>query len=410
MIKLTEKVRESSREMESLSDNEVRISYNRFPRFTQHFWTWLTGKPLPGQKPLFVLNAWWHWILTVFVLITSVGMNILTVTYKPFLWQFFLVVTWLFTVGSARKLQAVICHHCVHYRFTKNILVDRFIAEISSLLIWGQNFLDYRYDHVFMHHKKCFFRTTQDPDANLLFKLGFRPGMSKKALWFNLLRQVFSPGFHLNLFSDRVKSNFITAPIYRIIFSICFALLLITGITLSNLSWQTGFLVLFVPLFPLLHISALLQFLSEHAWFVKTEYQGHPRFFHTDSSWGRFCGDRLPITHNLGVLQKSAAWVKWVLRQLFYHLPMRITVLPGDLSQHDFHHRYPVESNWVMAVYARQQDIEKNHPNWPVYQECWGLFRAIDRMFTYLLVCEALPEISSDTPRVDEPLHHIFSG
>jgi len=31
---------------------------NRFPAFTQQFWTWLTGIALPGQKPLWVWRPW----------------------------------------------------------------------------------------------------------------------------------------------------------------------------------------------------------------------------------------------------------------------------------------------------------------------------------------------------------------
>jgi hypothetical protein len=30
----------------------------RFPKWTQHFWTWLTGLPLPEQKPLFIWRPW----------------------------------------------------------------------------------------------------------------------------------------------------------------------------------------------------------------------------------------------------------------------------------------------------------------------------------------------------------------
>ena len=31
---------------------------NRFPAFTQHFWTWLTGIALRDQVPLFIWRPW----------------------------------------------------------------------------------------------------------------------------------------------------------------------------------------------------------------------------------------------------------------------------------------------------------------------------------------------------------------
>jgi hypothetical protein len=61
-------------------------------------------------------------------------------------------------------------------------------------------------------------------------------------------------------------------------------------------------------------------------------------------------------------------------------------VLVGDTPVHDYHHRFPVSSNWVNAIFARQQDLENGCPGWQEdYQEVWGLFSAIDLTFDSLI-------------------------
>jgi hypothetical protein len=122
---------------------------------------------------------------------------------------------------------------------------------------------------------------------------------------------------------------------------------------------------------------ALLEFLSEHAWFKAKDDGLGGRAFHVSHSWGRFCGDPVPE-------RGAVNWLRWTARLAFYHLPARVLVVPGDLSQHDFHHRFPSSAHWVRAAYARQEDITAGHPRWPAYTDVWGLRVAIGHVFTIL--------------------------
>lgn len=108
-------------------------------------------------------------------------------------------------------------------------------------------------------------------------------------------------------------------------------------------------------------------------------------------SLGRFLGESPP---DVSFRQLPLAWVRWGMRMLGYHLPVRIAILPGDLPVHDYHHRYPMSPEWPNAVYARQRDLEAGCPVWPEpYTEVWGgLFEAIDHVFDSLSKAPPLPE------------------
>ena len=72
-------------------------------------------------------------------------------------------------------------------------------------------------------------------------------------------------------------------------------------------------------------------------------------------TFGRFVGEPIP-THNLPPGQWLWAWGLWLIRLLALHIPTRLCVLPGDLCQHDWHHRHP-RGNWSNAGYERQRDL-----------------------------------------------------
>ena len=105
-------------------------------------------------------------------------------------------------------------------------------------------------------------------------------------------------------------------------------------------------------------MSVLLQLLSEHDWFMESSLWQYRRFYHRASSWGRFCGDPVP-NRDLNFTYRWCAWLIWWFRLFFYHLPVRIAVLPGDLPQHDFHHRYPCPSDSIFykALTTNAQNI-----------------------------------------------------
>jgi hypothetical protein len=102
----------------------------------------------------------------------------------------------------------------------------------------------------------------------------------------------------------------------------------------------------------------MLEFASEHAWLV-------PRGKDAPGTWGRFCGAPVPD----GGIAPSLAWAGAMLG----HLIVRIGVLPGDLPQHDFHHRFPGTRHWTQAAWARTDAIAGGTP----FVEVWGLHRAL---------------------------------
>ncbi|MFE9426693.1 fatty acid desaturase [Kitasatospora sp. NPDC006697] len=359
----------------------IRASFDRFPGWTQHLWTWITGKAQPDQQPLVRFNTTTYLIADVLALAAGIGSAWWIVDQGWTLWLLLLPLSWVLTVSASRVCSTVIAHHCMHTRFTGKIKYDREIAQVLSTLVCTEDADQYYEDHINLHHRKETFATIADPTIQHLLKLGFRPGMSVPALWRKLGWTVVSPLFHAEFLATRLAQNLWRSAVYRRVMALVY-LGSVVGLVAWQGAWVPFALAVLVPLIPLYQIVALLEFLSEHAWFKSKDESLGGRAFHVSHSWGRFNGDELPAK-GLG-LAAVGAWTRWTLRLAFYHLPARILVVPGDLSQHDFHHRKPSTFKWLQAAYARQQDIDAGHPGWPAYTDVWGLGVAIDRVFTIL--------------------------
>ncbi len=147
-----------------------------FYNLIQAFLTWMTGKPYPGQQPLFRSSKEWE-VTTAIACLVGGGLgSSLIFTTSPFLLPL-LIPIWLVTVGSARTLLTSIIHRCVHYQFWGDRR-DRVLAEILSTLILVQSFDSYRHDHVKCHHHIDRFATWEgDPDAKFMLAVGFHPGL-----------------------------------------------------------------------------------------------------------------------------------------------------------------------------------------------------------------------------------------
>src|SRR5207249_4374972 len=141
---------------------------------------------------------------------------------------------------------------------------DRVVAEILSTLWLIQPFDGYRRDHVTRHHGRHF-ATLADPDVQLLVHLGFRPGMSRQALWRHLYLTLVSPRFHALMGWMRLQANFFTAPGYRRLMAGGYAAAVVAGLLLTQ-GWLPFVMAWVVPVFPLYHIAALQQFVTEHRW------------------------------------------------------------------------------------------------------------------------------------------------
>ncbi|NEU79884.1 hypothetical protein [Nostoc sp. UIC 10630] len=146
--------------------------------FLQFFLTWMTGKPYRGQQPLFEPTRLYQLLTALGSLFGGAIASALIWNSSPLCYPL-LLVSWAFTVGGARKIQTCINHRCVHKQFFEDGQ-DRWLAEILSTILLTQDREGYWYDHVKLHHHVDKFATfSHDPDAQFLWQLGFRPGLTK---------------------------------------------------------------------------------------------------------------------------------------------------------------------------------------------------------------------------------------
>jgi hypothetical protein len=359
-----------------------------------------TGDWPKGFHPRWKRRPWWHLVTTVLSLFGSVAGSSFILTMSLTFWPL-LLLSWMLTVHGARKAYLVICHYAVHGNMTGNTRWDRVLVEVLSTLLTTSHFARYRQDHVHTHHGPPF-ATVEDSDLQFLLALGFRPGMSRDALWRHLHWTLVSPRFHLLFLWFRLQVNFIAAPWYRRIMASGYAIAAVTFLVLTN-AWLLWLVAWVVPLFPLYHVAALLQFVSEHCWLQvhpndnpasrTGETMTNPKLVRGRLTFGRFVGDPLP-GRDLPLGQCLWSWGRWVSRLLVLHIPTRLCVLPGDLCQHDWHHRHP-QGDWSNACYERQRDLAASCPGWPEpYDEVWGLGKAIDVVFAGLA---SLPPLAACT-------------
>lgn len=356
----------------------MRATYLRFPGWTQHFWTWQTGKALPGQKPL-LRHTWWSY-LAVTIGLFVVGLLVSTWAVSamfPF-WFLALLAGWTLTVTGERMMVLVIAHQALHRRFSGSSVVDRFWGETVTVLSVFHTFRDFKEEHFDNHHRREVFATEADPPVQFLLGLGFRPGMARAALWRRAWLVFLSPVFYWRGFVGRVGSSLRAGPVRRL------ALAGWLGWWVSLPLWfpRGGPVLLLAFILPVVlfaQLSALLDRLGEHEWLSPRRPELGHRFYTASATSARFCGAPVP-GRSLSAGSQAVAWARWVVATLFYHLPSRLLVVVGDLPNHDYHHRYPSTAEWTTAAYARQRDIDTG-PEGPAYQEVWGMGRAIDQVF-----------------------------
>jgi fatty acid desaturase len=314
-----------------------------------------------------------------------------------------LPVSWMFTVGAARKLHTTVMHYCVHDNFLRSKLVDRIVGEVISTIIMVQPFDAYQGDHKNTHHTKHL-ATLDDPDVKFLMRCGFRPGQSKGFYWQQFWRTCLSPSFHCFFLFVRLRPNFWEAetPLYRRAMSFIWHSALLAAVAATcyaqaNLLPALLFMGAWVlPLTALMHLSALAQFSSEHRWMAvySSDFNetGKPyKVLLARLTSGRFCGECVPSA-GLSGIARLKAWIVWTARMIFIHAPTRIFVLTGSLCTHDFHHRKAMHPDWGNEFYARQRDVEAGAPGWEAYTEIWGLSNAIDAVFDVFAGLPPLPE------------------
>lgn len=375
---------------------DVRASYLRFPGWTQHFWTWLTGKALPHQAPL-LRHVWWSYMaVTLLVFFAGLGTASAAIALRFAWWPLALAAGWLANVSAARTMILVIAHQCIHKRFSGSADVDAFVGELVTLLNVYQDANAFKVEHFDSHHQAHVFATLDDPPVQVLWRLGFRPGMSREQLWLRAAIVFMSPSFYWRGFVDRLECNLKSGSWRRAAFFAWASFWLSTPFWVPN-GGQVLLFAFVVPVILLSQLSALLDKLGEHAWLTSPDPRHGRRFYTVAASWARFCGRPVP-PRSLPLARSIRLWLLWSVSILLYHLPSRLLVVVGDLPNHDYHHRYPATKEWMVAAYARQRDIDRAGPETPCYTEVWGMGQAINRMFVAL---SAMPPVGEPCARVD---------
>jgi hypothetical protein len=361
--------------------DDIRATYLRFPAWTQHFWTWQTGKALPGQKPL-LRHTWASYLaVTLTVFLAGLGASTAAAAIMFPLWFLVLPLGWSLTVAGERMMVLVIAHQALHRRFSGNGDLDRFWGEVVTVLSVFHTFDAFKEEHFDNHHRREIFATEVDPPVQFLLALGFRPGLSRAALWRRAWMVFFSPAFYARGFASRFASNISSGTWRRAAFAawICWWVSLPFWLPHGLLVLVLAFIL---PVILFAQLSALLDRLGEHEWLAPRipEY-GH-RFYTAANTAARFCGASVP-PRSMPFVPQCRAWTRWIALTVCYHLPSRLLVIVGDLPNHDYHHRYPSTQEWTTAAYARQRDIDDG-PEGPPYQEVWGMGAAIGRLFRSL--------------------------
>lgn len=370
----------------------IRETMRVLPAWLQPALTHITGKPLPYQQPLlnFSNATALVWDLVKLLVYPIVLMALLVDT--PILGLLCLPVYYVLQVGLLRKMQIVYIHHIVHNAVFRRKIYNRFWGNLLVGVAMVQNMAEYSRNH-HRHHKNKFFTTIEDDDAAFLRQLGFKPGKSRRYYWFLLFATMVSPYFHYLFIKMRIQSALFTAPLAS---RLTGGLMLLSWVIIGSLtSWQLVFTVFIMPWFFLYHISALLQFLTEHAWMVSGDGPITQQEY-ADRCWGRFCGEALVMRGNRA--QRAKALSIWALKMLVFHIPYRYGCLSGDLPAHDWHHMCAMVSHspkkWPEGIYMRQKAIDQGFSLGMEKREIWGLRAALTHSFSLLSAVPAADSIN----------------
>ncbi|WP_124383922.1 fatty acid desaturase [Ralstonia sp. SET104] len=351
---------------------EIRASYQRLP--FQRFWTWLTGKALPGESPARLVHPVEPVIWSLIWFLGGVLASIFVLLSKAsVLW---LLLSMVFTVAGARYVVATIIHHGVHLAVFRGERANRILCEVLSTLTIVQAFDSYRQFHVHEHHGRDF-STMGDQDLAAIYTLGLRPGVAVARMRLILAWQCISPVFHLRYLWGRLKANFIGVPAYRLVMSCVWAACLCW--LASLIGWGVLAIAVLLPLTVLYQICSLLHLVTEHAWVLR-ETGETVRSSHVNNSHGRFCGSPTPANTLHGV-RWMRAWVYWGLVHLLVHLPARLLVVQGSLIVHDWHHRAGADRGWPNAIQSREQMIQiEMARGLYTYRDIWGIHHVIEEV------------------------------
>lgn len=206
------------------------------------------------------------------------------------------------------------------------------VGELVNLSVLGPTVQDYRADH-FPHHALARFAGPRDPDAQAMARLGFTPGRPFEALKRNFWRLQVSPGYHLRLTRQRLRSCFgQRQPVWRLAtaWGLWLAILLLAaagGLLLPVL------LGMVLPLLLAGNVAKLWHNASEHAWLLDQPQQEAARQV-------ALCPGRHPLPplppDGASVWRYVLWWLKLGVAAL-----QRFVVCGGDNGWHHAHHGRP---------------------------------------------------------------------
>ncbi|WP_128921266.1 fatty acid desaturase [Bradyrhizobium nanningense] len=354
-----------------------------------------TGKPKPNQKPLLDLGAptWWALSTSALLGATAVNAILLTESCNWGVWALAIIpvsaMLTVITTGRLRVQQVSFGHHAVHGSVFKSSKLNRIAAHVTTTLSFSQNPDDYREDHVIGHHQRGTFTTEKDPDAALLLALGFRRGMTRRQAKRHLVKTLLSPKSHYMIGSARIRSALNTAnwPHRALVLGWLATLAAVA----TAIPWWAFLIAVALPLGPLYHMSALLQFLTEHRWLITKDGPGKDRDAYVNRCAGRFSGETRPSSEMEG-LPLIVAWIGWSIRALLIHAPWRLGVIVGDLPAHDWHHVVGLlkhhAHDWDEAIFERQRAVDEGDVLRLAERELWGPGEAINWVFEGLETAE----------------------
>lgn len=378
---------------DSIQRSTVRLSYLRFPAWTQPFWTLLTGKPLPHEQPLLRIAPAASMLLGLVVAVVLYGLELLMLGSPDAVTRIggcvAAPIVALYITGYLRKAQVVYGHHAIHGALFKSRgNLNAYAAQALTIFALAQNEGEYEREHL-DQDRRSIFTTLLDADASLLYEFGIRPGNPIGMLKLTLLKTLCSPRFHLWFLKARLRSNLRRPLIGR-----CCALAWMAALAIGaplRFGFVPTLVAIWLPYTILYQISALLQFATEHVWL--SDGPDCPRIrTYAERCHGRFCGERLPGGD--GGCPSVRAWLGWWTRTLFLHAPMRLSVLVGDLPAHDWHHLASSighrSTAWPLALYERQRAIDSGRSAGMEHREIWGVFGMIEHVLRSMAQAPAL--------------------
>lgn len=345
------------------------------PEWIQPLLTELVAKPYRGEKTRHC-NLSIDLVMTCSVLAIGITLSFAAIAQ---LGTFLAIVPlgWVMTTYAIRKLRLTIMHAASHYLvFANNHKLNRILGEFISILTLTPRFKVYQRGHNGLHHSNNLLSPGDETYEYLFNIVGFWEAMTVDEAWKHLWRTLFSPSFYVCQLSYRLAATFRSKSGGHNWRSFLFWLTILAIVTISH-SWLAFLIAWLIPIFVFFEASSLLRQCVEHHFVVPAGVKPTRQELN-QMTVAIFCGEVTPQLDSSALwIKRLAAWTKWWLRMLFYHLPVRLLILTGDSPCHDWHHRNITSRQWIDCIFARQKEVERGEE----YYESWGLLNAIDKTF-----------------------------